>query len=49
MVIKNEDTGASLSYSGLLPDMIQRYGFYEGKGTSYRLEPSKILEVFDFL
>lgn len=49
MIIKNEDTNASLSCSGLLPDMIQRYGFYEGKGTSYRLEPSKILEVFDFL
>jgi uncharacterized protein (TIGR03067 family) len=29
--------------------MMERYGFYEGKGTSYRLEPRRILEVFDFL
>ncbi len=49
MTIKNENTGISLSCSGLLPDMILRYGFYEGKGTSYRLAPSQIIEVFDFL
>jgi hypothetical protein len=49
MTITNVDTGASLSCSTLLPDMIQRYGFYEGHGTSYRLEPAEILEVFDFL
>lgn len=49
MAIKNLDTGASLSCSGLLPDMIQRYGFYEGHQTSYRLEPAAVLEVFDFL
>jgi hypothetical protein len=29
--------------------MIERYGFYEGRGTSYRVEPRQVLEVFDFL
>jgi len=49
MKITNLSTGKSLSCSGMVPDMIQRYGFYEGKDVAYRLEPSKILEVFDFL
>jgi hypothetical protein len=29
--------------------MIERYGFYEGKGTPYRVEPRQVIEVFDFL
>jgi hypothetical protein len=29
--------------------MIERYGFYEGKGTRYRVEPRAVLEVLDFL
>jgi hypothetical protein len=29
--------------------MVERYGFYEGKGTSYRVDPRAVLEVFDFL
>jgi len=49
MTVTNLDTGASLECSGLLPDMIMRYGFYEGEQTSYRLEPGAIIEVFDFL
>jgi len=49
MTITNLDTDASLSCSCLLADMIERYGFYEGKQTSYRLEPAAVLEVFDFL
>lgn len=49
MQITNLDTGTSLSASLLLPDMIERYGFYEGKDTPYRLDPQQIIEVFDFL
>jgi len=29
--------------------MIDRYGFYEGKGTSYRVDPKQVVELFDFL
>lgn len=46
MTITNVDTGASLQCSGLLPDMIIRYGFYEGKQSSYRLEPNAVMKVF---
>jgi hypothetical protein len=45
----NLDNGKQLTYSLLVPDMIERYGFYEGKGTSYRVEPRAVLEVLDFL
>lgn len=46
MTITNVDTGDELHCSALLPDMILRYGFYEGEQTSYRLEPSTIMKVF---
>jgi hypothetical protein len=47
--VMNVDTGKKLRYSLLVPDMIERYGFYEGKGTMYRVDPRQVLEVFDFL
>ena len=48
-VIFNLDNGKNLRYSLLVPMMIERYGFYEGKGTSYRVDPRKVMEVLDFL
>jgi hypothetical protein len=47
--VENLDNGKSLEFSLLVPYMIERYGFYEGKGTKYRVEPRQVLEVFDFL
>jgi hypothetical protein len=47
--VHNLDNGKKIAYSLLVPLMIERYGFYEGKGTPYRLEPSKTVEVLDFL
>ncbi len=47
--VSNLDNGNKLTYGLLVPYMIERYGFYEGKGTPYKLEPAKALEVFDFL
>jgi hypothetical protein len=29
--------------------MVERYGFYEGKGTRFRVDPRAIVEVLDFL
>ena len=49
VTVSNLDNGKELSYGLLVPFMIERYGFYEGRGTRYRLEPRAILEVFDFL
>jgi hypothetical protein len=45
----NLDTGKKLEYALLVPHMIERYGFYEGKGTPYRVEPRQVVEVLDFL
>ncbi len=36
----------TIFFSELLPDMIERYGFYEGIGTHYRLDPKKLLTFF---
>jgi hypothetical protein len=47
--VENAATGKSIKYSLLVPHMIERYGFYEGRGTPYRVDPAKVLEVFDFL
>lgn len=45
----NADTGKKLAYSLLVPDMIERYGFYEGTGTPYRVAPRDIVAMLDFL
>jgi hypothetical protein len=47
--IENLDNGRKLKFGLLVPYMIERYGFYEGHGTSYRVDPQKIVEVLDFL
>lgn len=47
--IDNLDNGTSLHLSMLVPHMIERYGFYEGRGTAYRVEPKTVVELFDFL
>lgn len=49
VTVENLDAGKKMTYGLLVPYLIERYGFYEGKGTSYRVEPSTVLEVFDFL
>jgi hypothetical protein len=47
--VHNLDNGAKLTYGLLVPYMIERYGFYEGEGTPYRLDTAKALAVLDFL
>ena len=47
--VENLGNGKKLTYSLLVPQMIERYGFYEGKGTRYRVEPRAVLQVLDFL
>lgn len=47
--VQNLDNGREIRYSLLVPHMIERYGFYEGKGTPYRVDPKKVVEVLDFL
>lgn len=45
----NVATGKTIAFSLLVPYMVERYGFYEGKGTTYRVDPRAILDVFDFI
>lgn len=47
--VHNLSNGEKIWYSLLVPQMIERYGFYEGKGTKYRVPPERIVAVFDFL
>jgi hypothetical protein len=47
--IENLDNGKRLKYSLLVPHMIERYGFYEGHGTPFRIDPRDILATLDFL
>jgi hypothetical protein len=49
VTVHNLSNGKQLEYALLVPYMIERYGFYEGKGTSYRVDPRKVVEVFDFI
>ncbi len=49
VVVENLDNGQRLRYALLVPHMIERYGFYEGKATPYRVDPRQVVEVFDFL
>ena len=48
-IIDNLDNEKRLELSLLMPDLIERYGFYEGQGTPYRLEPRKIVEFLGFV
>ena len=47
--VENLENGKKLTYSLLVPQMIERYGFYEGKGTRFRVDPRSIVAVLDFL
>lgn len=47
--VLNVDSGKRVAYSLLVPHMIERYGFYEGQGTRYRVPPQTILEALDFI
>ncbi len=47
--VENLANGRKLTYSLLVPQMVERYGFYEGKGTRYRIDPRAVVELFDFL
>ncbi len=47
--LTNVATGRRVVYSLLVPDMAERYGFWEGTGTPYRVPPRDVVAVLDFL
>jgi hypothetical protein len=46
LYITNLTNNKKIGFSGLLPFLIYKYGFYEGIQTCYRLAPSEIIKVF---
>ncbi len=46
-IVVREKTGEHISFSGILPELINDWGFYEGLETPYRLSPEKIIEFFE--
>ena len=45
-VVTNE-SGDKYYFVGLMPHLIETHGFFEGKGTDYRLEPNTIIKFFN--
>lgn len=46
-VVKNINTDKSITYSDLNIDMINKHGFYEGRGAVFRIEPEEIVSVLE--
>ena len=46
-VVRNLELGREITYTDLSIHMIMAHGFYEGRGSGFRLEPSKIVEVLE--
>jgi len=49
VTIQNLGRAKKLAYGMLVPQMIERYGFYEGRETPYRVEPARVIEILPFL
>jgi hypothetical protein len=47
--VVNLDNSEKLEFALLVPYMIERYGFYEGHGSPYRVAPEQVVVVLDFL
>ncbi len=45
--IENTQNGFRIEFSGLLPHLIEKHKFFEGRGTSYRLDPLETVLALD--
>ncbi|MFA4967617.1 MAG: hypothetical protein WC624_05310, partial [Candidatus Margulisiibacteriota bacterium] len=46
-ILYQPHTGRAIFFSGLHPHLIEAHHFFEGEGTSYRLSPESIIELFN--
>jgi hypothetical protein len=46
-VVRNKKLGHELSYTDLITHMIAAHGFYEGRGSPFRLEPTDLAAVLE--
>ncbi len=43
--VQNSSTGESIYYSDLNVHLIEAHGFFEGKGSRFRMEPEKLVRI----
>jgi hypothetical protein len=46
-IVKNKKLDKEITFTDLQIHMIRQHGFYEGKGSRYRLDPKEIIEVLE--
>ncbi|MFC1503972.1 hypothetical protein ACFL6D_00995 [Spirochaetota bacterium] len=46
-VVKNLHSGKEIMYTDLNILLIEKHGFYEGKGSPFRLEPGDLIEILE--
>lgn len=47
VIVRNLATGRELTYTDLHIHLVAAHGFYEGRGTPYRLEPADLAAVLE--
>lgn len=43
--VKNSQSGQSIKWADLNIHLIEKHNFFEGKGSPYRIEPKKLIEI----
>lgn len=47
ILVRNLESGREITYTDLHIHLIEAHGFYEGKGSPYRLEPTELVEILE--
>jgi hypothetical protein len=47
--VVNTEQGREITYTDLHIHMIEAHGFYEGRGSRFRLEPKELVEILEIL
>jgi hypothetical protein len=47
ITVKNKKLSKEVTYTEMLIHLVASHGFYEGKGSSYRVNPEELIEVLD--
>ncbi len=46
-IVRNLDSGSSITYTDLNIHMVREHGFYEGEGSPFRVAPGELAEVLE--
>lgn len=47
IAVRNKKLNKELTYTNMLIHLISSHGFYEGKGSPYRISPGEIIEILE--